>query len=60
MRNVILVQGDHGMWSWRGVCSGEWGCERAGVDVGMCVHPGMRGWGATAVYSCTTRALFNF
>ena len=25
---IVLVQGDHGMWSWRCECRGEWGCER--------------------------------
>ena len=59
MCNVIVVQGDHGMWSWRGECRGEWGCKRVGVSVGMCMHPGMRSQGVTAVYSWA-RALFNF
>ena len=47
MCNVtVQVQGDHGMWSWRG----QWGCERAGVSVGMCMHPGKRRLGVTAVF----------
>ena len=32
---ILVVQGDHRMWSRSGECRGEWGCERAGVNIGF-------------------------
>ena len=44
-----IVQGVHGMWSWRG----EWRCEHPGMDARLeCNH--------IACYTCTTKALFMF